>query len=162
MSIYVPRKRLNVYLELEHVRRLRDMSMSKGISKSAIVAAALSTFLSPDSAERRELALTKRLDRLSNQFGRLERDQTVLIETVALYIRYVLSTSILAPESHQEAMRAQGKARFSKFFEQLGLHLQRGGSLVQELSRETQLTEPEAVGLPEEQEQLPQDQGAGS
>jgi hypothetical protein len=136
MSDYIPRKRMNVYLEVEHVKRLRDLSATKGVSKSAVVAAALASFLSPDAADRREAAIGKRLDRLSHQFERLERDQTILIETLALFIRYELSVSTSIPEDHQDAVRAQGRARFQKFIEQLGRHLQRGGSLVRDLSEE--------------------------
>ena len=146
MSAYIPRKRMNVYLEMEHVRRLRELSTTKGVSKSAVVAAALASFLSPDAADRREAAIAKRLDRLSNQFERLERDQTILIETVALFIRYELSVSTAVPEDHQSAVRAQGKARFAKFVEQLGRHLQRGGSLVKDVSQEIVPSESDFFG----------------
>ena len=61
--------------------------------------------------------MAKRLDRLSRQFERLERDQHILIETVALYVRYYLTVSTPVPEAHQEAARAQGKLRFSQFVE---------------------------------------------
>ena len=59
---------------------------------------------------------------------RLSRDQTILIETIALFIRYQLSITPPLPDAHQEAARAQGKARFQQFIEQLARHLQRGGS----------------------------------
>ncbi len=65
----------------------------------------------------------------------LERDQTILIETLALFIRYHLSVTTPVPEAHQEAARAQGRARFQQFIEQLARHLQRGGSLVKDVSR---------------------------
>jgi hypothetical protein len=146
MSDYVARKRLNVYLDIEHVKRLRDLSATKGVSKSAIVAASLASFLSPDAADRREAAISKRLDRLSSQFERLERDQTILIETLALFIRYELSVSTAIPEAHQDAARAQGKARFAKFIEQLGRHLQRGGSLVKDVSQEIYPAEHDFFG----------------
>ena len=82
--------------------------------------------------------MAKRLDRLSRQFERLERDQHILIETVALYVRYYLTVSTPVPEAHQEAARAQGKLRFSQFVEQLGRHLQRGRSLVRDVHEEVQ------------------------
>ena len=81
-------------------------------------------------------ALAKRLDRLSHQFERLERDQTILTESLALFIRYYLSITAPIAETHQEAARAQGKARFEKFIEQLAAHLQRGRSLVKDVHRE--------------------------
>lgn len=130
------RSRLNIFIEPAHAKRLDQLAVHKGVSKSAIVAAALSSFLSPDGGDQREAAMAKRLDRLSRQFDRLERDQNILIETVALYVRYFLTVSIPVPEGHQEAARAQGRARFAQFIEQLARHLQRGRSLVREVHEE--------------------------
>jgi hypothetical protein len=135
------RSRINVYLERDHDKRLSDLCAMRGLSKSAVVAAALSSFLSPEGADRREAAIARRLDKLTSQFDRLSRDQTILIETAALFIRYQLSVTAPVPESHQEAARAQGRARFQQFIEQLARHLQRGGSLVKELSEEICPTE---------------------
>ncbi|MFN7040188.1 MAG: CopG family transcriptional regulator [Acidovorax temperans] len=127
------RTRLNIFIEPEHAKRLDQLAVHKGVSKSAIIAAALASFLSPDGGDQREAAMAKRLDRLSRQFDRLERDQNILIETVALYVRYFLTVSIPVPEGHQDAARAQGRARYAQFIEQLARHLQRGRSLVQEV-----------------------------
>ncbi len=127
------RARLNIFIEPEHAKRLDQVAAHKGVSKSAVVAAALASFLSPDGADQREAAIAKRLDRLSRQFDRLERDQNVLIETTALYIRYFLTVSIPVPEGQQEAARAQGRARYLQFIEQLARHIQRGRSLVREV-----------------------------
>ena len=127
------RARLNIFIEPEHARRLDQLAVHKGVSKSAVIAAALASFLSPDGGDQREAALAKRLDRLTRQFERLERDQNVLIETVALYVRYSLTVSIPVPEGQQDAARAQGRARYAQFIEQLARHLQRGRSLVREV-----------------------------
>jgi hypothetical protein len=130
------RARLNLFIEREHARRLDELAAMKGISKSSIVAAALASWLSPDSGDQREAAISKRLDRLSRQFEKLERDQVILIETVALYVRYFLTVSTPVPEAHQDAARTQGKARYTQFIEQLGRHLMRGQSLIKDLHEE--------------------------
>ena len=130
------RARLNLFIEREHARRLDELAAMKGISKSSIVAAALASWLSPDSGDQREAAIAKRLDRLSRQFEKLERDQVILIETVALYVRYFLTVNTPVPEAQQEAARAQGKARYTQFIEQLGRHLMRGQSLIKDLHEE--------------------------
>jgi len=127
------RTRLNIFIEPAHAKRLDQVSAHKGVSKSAVIAAALASFLSPDGDDQREAALAKRLDRLSRQFDRLERDQGVLIETVALYLRHYLTVALPVPEQQQEAMRAQGRARYAQFIEQLARHIQRGRSLVREV-----------------------------
>lgn len=143
------RARLNIFIEPAHAKRLDQLAVHKGVSKSAIVAAALSSFLSPDGGDQREAAMAKRLDRLSRQFDRLERDQNILIETVALYVRYFLTVSIPVPEEHQEAARAQGRARFAQFIEQLARHLQRGRSLVREVHEEIEPAGSSASSDPE-------------
>ena len=127
------RTRLNIFIEPEHAKRLQQLAAHKGVSKSAVIAAALSSFLSPDAADQREAAIGKRLDRLSRQFDRLVRDQNILIETTALYIRYFLTVSLPVPEGQQDAARAQGRARYTQFVDQLARHIQRGRSLVREV-----------------------------
>lgn len=138
------RARLNIFIEPEHAKRLDRLAVHKGVSKSAVIAAALASFLSPDGGDQREAAIAKRLDRLSRQFERLERDQNVLIETVALFVRYFLTVSLPVPEGQQEAARAQGRARYVQFIEQLGRHLQRGRSLVREVHEDIAPAEPAA------------------
>lgn len=130
------RARLNVFLEREHAQRLEELSLMKGVSKSGIIAAALASFLSPDGGDRREAAMARRLDRLSQLYERLERDQTILIETLALFIRHNLAVTAPIPEAHQEAARAQGRLRFEQFIEQLARHLQRGHRLVKDVIEE--------------------------
>lgn len=51
------RTRLNIFIEPDHAKRLQQLAAHKGVSKSAVIAAALSSFLSPDAADQRE-ALT--------------------------------------------------------------------------------------------------------
>ena len=145
------RARLNLFIEREHARRLDELAAMKGISKSSIVAAALASWLSPDSGDQREAATAKRLDRLSRQFEKLERDQVILIETVALYVRYFLTVNTPVPEAHQEAARAQGKARYTQFIEQLGRHLMRGQSLIKDLHEEISPDADNFVKLDDEQ-----------
>ena len=136
MSQLHSRHRLNLFIERDHARRLNELAAKKGVSKSSIVAAALASWLSPDAADQREAAMAKRLDRLSRQFEKLERDQNIEIETLALFVRYFLTVSTPVPEAHQDAARAQGKVRFEQFVEQLGRHLLRGRSLVRDVVEE--------------------------
>ncbi|SIT14077.1 hypothetical protein SAMN05421686_11170 [Thalassolituus maritimus] len=166
MSRLHSRHRLNLFIERDHAKRLEELSAKKGVSKSSIVAAALASWLSPDAADKREAAMAKRLDHLSRQFEKLERDQNILIETVALYVRYYLTVSTPLPESHQEAARSQGRARFEQFVEQLGRHILRGRSLVREVYEELEpdtrrLDEIAAQVEAQEREQQQQHDGEG-
>jgi len=133
------RARLNLFIEPEHAKRLNELAIKKGVSKSSLVAAAVAAWLSPTSGDQRDTAMAKRLDRLSRQFERLERDQNILIETVALYVRHYLTVSSPIPEAHQEAARAQGRLRFAQFIEQVGRRLQKGRRLFDEVQADTVL-----------------------
>ncbi|OOG36611.1 CopG family transcriptional regulator [Polaromonas sp. A23] len=148
------RARLNIFIEPEHAKRLDQVAVHKGVSKSAVIAAALASFLSPDGEDQREAAIAKRLDRLSRQFDRLERDQNVLIETTALYVRYFLTVSLPVPEGQQDAARAQGRARYTQFIEQLARHIQRGRSLVREVHEDIEPAEAAQVGSGTESQEV--------
>lgn len=128
--------RLNIYLDHDLAVALEQFCRHRRIGKSAAVVAALREYLSPDSADVREAALTRRLDRLSHQAEKIDHDLMILTEATAIYIRYYLSVVAPIPEAHQDAARAQGKARFQQFIDQLARHLQRGGSLVRDLHDE--------------------------
>ena len=128
--------RLNIFLEPDHANRLDELATLKGVSKSGIVATAVSAYLSPEGPSQRSATICRRLDALSRQIERLERDQTILLETIALWIRHQLAVGSPVPEGLQDAARAQGRARFADFTAQLARHLQRGGSLVSEVWQE--------------------------
>lgn len=147
------RARLNIFLEPDHARRLAQLAGMKGISKSAIIASALASYLSPDGGDRREAAIAKRLDKLTRQFDRLERDQTILIETLALFVRYTLSVNAPIPAAHQDAARAQGRERFQQFVDQLARHLQRGRTLVGQVHEEISPDQARFFGLDGEEEE---------
>jgi hypothetical protein len=131
----VTRVRHNIFLEREHSKSLKKLAVMTRLSKSSIVAAALAAYLAIDGGEGRG-SLAKRLEKLSQQLERFERDQAILIETLALYIRHHFAITPPVPEAHQDAARAQGKLRFEQFVEQLVRHLQRGQSLVRDVSEQ--------------------------
>ncbi len=128
--------RLNLFIQPEHAKRLDELAAKKACPSRPSSRRRSASWLSPDAGDQREAAIAKRLDRLSRQAERLERDQNIQIETLALFIRYFLTVSTPVPEAHQDAARAQGKARFEQFVEQLGRHLLRGRSLVRDVVEE--------------------------
>lgn len=120
------RDRLNLSLPAELIGRINDIADRKRVTRSAVVEAAVESFLSPDHADMQEAALTRRLDRLSRQVARLERDQRITTETLALFVRFWLTiTTPIAPEQ-QAAAQAKGRERFNGFVETLGKRVQNG------------------------------------
>jgi hypothetical protein len=127
---------VSVLIEREHVARLDRLASMKGVSRSVVIAAALTAYLSPEGDGRCEAATARRLERLGRQLGRLERGQTLLMETLAFFVRDYLAGTAAVLEPHEQAVRAHGRARFEQFIEQLARHLQRDGSFVRELEQE--------------------------
>lgn len=127
------RDRLNLSLSVEMIARINDLADRKRLTRSAIVEAAVDSFLSPDHADMQEAALTRRLDRLSRQVARLERDQRITAETVALFVRFWLTITPPLPADDQAAAQAKGRERFEGFVETLGRRLQKGRSFLDEI-----------------------------
>lgn len=132
----VRRRRLNIFIDPAHAKRLAAAAAIRGTSMSTIVGAALASALSPDAADQREAAIGRRLDRLARQLTKLEQDHNIAIETLALFIRYFLSLTPIVPGAQQQAAWAQGRAEFGRFVQQLAKQLQAGKSLVRELHEE--------------------------
>ncbi|QOZ72582.1 CopG family transcriptional regulator [Bradyrhizobium arachidis] len=127
------RDRMNVYFPPELLKQITELADRKKLSRSAIVEAAVASFLSPDGADRREAAFARRLDRLSRQMQRLERDVGLTAESLALFIRFWLTITPPLPNDAQGAAQAKGRERFEGFVEALGRRLQKGQSFLREI-----------------------------
>ena len=130
------KSRLNCYFDPKLADRLGELAVRQGVHRSQLVEAAVASFLSPDALDRREAAYVRRLDRLSRQLERVERDLTIAIEAQALFVRFWLSVTMPVPAEQQAAAKAQGAQRYQGYIETLGRRLQRGDSLVREISEE--------------------------
>ena len=128
--------RLSVYLDQETMTQLSRLADQKRQPKSLIAEAAITSFMTPDDADRREAAVARRLDRLSRQGERLERDLWIAAETLGLFIRFWLTVTPPLPESAQAAAQAKGRERFESFLETLGRRLAKGQSVLREVSFE--------------------------
>src|SRR5271166_6500802 len=127
------RDRMNVYFPPALLKQIADLADRKGLSRSAIVEAAVASFLSPDGADRHEAALTRRLDRLTRQVQRLERNVGISTEALALFVRFWLTITPPLPSDAQAAAQIKGRERYEGFIEALGRRLQKGQSLFQEI-----------------------------
>jgi hypothetical protein len=125
--------RLSVYLDPPVMRALEAYAAERRKPKSLVAEAAIASFLSPDSAERQEAVTARRLDRLSRRMERLERDLGISTETLALFIRFWLTTTPALPEPHHTAARAKGAERWEAFVAALGRRLAKGTSLLREI-----------------------------
>ncbi|MGK9235758.1 ribbon-helix-helix domain-containing protein [Inquilinus limosus] len=125
--------RLNVYFSPDLLRRIEDLADRKRLSRSSIVEAAVASFLSPDASDQREAAFTRRLDRLSRQIERLERDVGISVEALALFVRFWLTVTPPLPGEAQAAAQAKGRERYQDFVEALGRRLSKNRRFLQDI-----------------------------
>jgi hypothetical protein len=126
--------RLSVYLSPETMAEVTELARRKKKPRSLIAEAAIASFVTPDDSDRREAALVRRLDLLTRQGERLDRDLSIAVEVIALFIKFWLTVTPPLPESAQSAAQAKGRERFELFLETLGRRLSKGQSLLREVS----------------------------
>lgn len=114
--------RHHLYLDDELTAQLDRLGAKPGTSKSAIIADALREYLNRRATREVDDLLKTRLDRISTQLGRIERDGQVLLETLSLFVRYQLTVTAPLPEA-DKAAQAVGRERFHKFVDQVGRQL---------------------------------------
>ena len=96
--------------------RFEALAAGPRVSKSALLPSALEASLEWFAA---------RLGRRSAQLARIERDGHVQLESLALFVRYMLSVNAPLPEG-DEAARAVGRVRLAAFVERVGRQLSSG------------------------------------
>jgi len=106
-------------------QRLDELAARPGATKSAIVADAVDAWLNRRGSNELDDRFGHRLDRLTTTLGRIERNTHILLETLALFVRYELA--IHAPlADNDQAGRAIARERFSAFVAQVGRQIASG------------------------------------
>jgi hypothetical protein len=105
--------------------RLEALAEKPGVTKSSILVAAVTSFLDRRGASELDERFGARLDRISGLLARLERNGLVQLESLALFVRYMLTVNApLADED--EASRVIGRDRFAAFVTRVGQQLATG------------------------------------
>lgn len=107
--------------------RLEALARGPGASKSRILAEAVASFLERKGDDALEQHFAQRLDRISNQLARIERNGQVELESLGLFIRYMLTVNAPLPEG-DKAAQSIGRDRFNAFVERVGRHIAGGRS----------------------------------
>ena len=114
--------------------KLAEYAKQKHVSQALVVEAALTSFLSPDGADRLEAALARRLDRIDRRMERIERHVTISNEALAVFVRFWLTSTPQLPDSALAAAQTKGRERYEGFIEALARRLARGCKLADEIS----------------------------
>jgi hypothetical protein len=117
--------RQNLYIDRELSEALEALAIRPGGNKSRIVNEALGTWLARRASKDIDDLLKIRLDRISRDIGACRRDIEVVLEALALFVRYQLTVTAPLPEADTAAL-AIGNERFERFISQLGRQIAGG------------------------------------
>lgn len=125
--------KITAYVDAALFDELEELSVRRRVPKTQIIEAALASFLSPDSAEQNEAAIVRRLDRLTRSLERLERNQEITTEALALFVRFWLTTTPPLPDDTYAAAKAKGKERYGGFVKTLSRRLANNNTFMKEV-----------------------------
>ncbi len=125
--------RINIYLDDHVAAQLALLSKRPGLNKSRIVNDALDRFFNPERDQTFEKAMLRRLDHMSKSQAKIERNESISTETLALFVRYFLTITPPLPQTEQASAHALGKERFEAFVAQVGRRLATDRNLLSEV-----------------------------
>ena len=111
--------RQNLYLDRELSDALEALATGPGANKSRLVNDAIAAWLARRGTQEVDDLFKHRLDRMSREQALIRRDIEVLLESLALFVRYELTVQAPLPEG-DEAARAVGRDRFNAFVARVG------------------------------------------
>lgn len=117
--------RHQLYLAPAISERFEALAGRPGVTRSAMLEEALVTWLDRRAKSEIDDRFEHRLDRMVTALGRIERNDHILLETLALFVRYELSIHAPLAENDQ-AGRALARERFHAFVEQVGRQIAGG------------------------------------
>jgi len=130
------RTRMNVYFSPDLLKQVEALALRRNVSKSAVIEAAVASFLSGDTSERLEAAMSRRLDKLGRQFDMLDEDVAILGETLSVFVQFWLTMTPPLPDGAKQSARVKGNERFEGFMQTLGKRLATGDRFLKGISRE--------------------------
>ena len=118
-----------IYLEPKISERLTALAEKPGTTISNVIGDALRAYFERQGGDALEDRFKTRLDTITGQLNRIERDQRIDLESLALWIRYQLTLSNPVPPGQFAALQAIGAERFQKFIEEVGRRIAIGGGI---------------------------------
>lgn len=117
--------RQNLYIDRDLSQALETLAAGTRGNKSRLVNDALRDWLGRKGAKEVDDLLKPRLDRITRELSGTRRDIDVLMESLALFVRYQLMVTAPLPNA-DAAARAVGRDRFEAFVSQVGRQIAAG------------------------------------
>jgi hypothetical protein len=112
-------------------KRLSLYASKKGTSYSSVVEAALAQYLDADASDR--ALLLRRLDRLGQDVGVLERDLDVLSHAFGVFLQVWLAHTPPIDEAMKRTAEQSARERYSRFLDHLSAEAMKGESFVRQV-----------------------------
>lgn len=130
--------RHHLYFDEDLTEQLEALAAKPGASKSAIVADALRGYLARRGAGEIEAPVKMPLDRMNARLSCMERDIHILMESLAIFIRYEFMMTPPLPEAQQAAARALARDRYQALIEQVGRRIAEGRTISRDVEPSSQ------------------------
>lgn len=117
--------RQNLYLDRAISDALEALASGPGANKSRLVNDALAAWLARRGTKEIDELVKGRLDRLSRDIALVRCDLDVVLESLALFVRYQLLVTAPLPDADSAAL-AVGLDRFEKFVGQVSRQVATG------------------------------------
>ena len=117
-------------------RQVAEQARMRRVSQTAVVEAALSSFFSPDGADRLEGAISRRLDRHGRQNERLEWKVDLVTEALSQFIGLWMNNNLPLPDADAASTQAKTKDRWAAFVDALARRMEGGSRLEMRVSRD--------------------------
>lgn len=107
--------RINIHIPTDLYARLCEDTRGSGVTKTAIIEAALRAYYNPESRLGLEERVLDRLNSFDVRQGEIELGVTTCLETLNQYVLYWLTLMEPPQEGERDAAQALGKRRFEHF-----------------------------------------------
>lgn len=136
-----PTEMIHIRLPVSIKRQIEELAAKRHgrVSQTDIVIAALREYFDPNEADKKEVALLKRLEAMDRQLTHLKTQNEAIAESFAVYVRAYLTDMIAlrgVTGINNEAItnaRLKTDAVFKKFLEKIASNLNIGGEFFRNL-----------------------------
>ena len=138
------KKRYTIYLQRSLALKFQSVAgRRKGGKSGSGRKKRLRAMLEPQPMPGVNDALGRRLDELNRTVARIDRDNAIVTETLALFVRYFLTITPPLPQSEQEPARLLGRERFEVFVAEVGRRMAADRRFVSEVLESIARNEPD-------------------
>ncbi len=141
------KRKISVRLSPQLFEQLQAASESQASTKTAVIEAALDRFLALEPQRNDDTKVLRQFELMGQKLERIERDLSLVNETVALHARYHLTMAPPMPQAQQRAACILGLERFEAFAAQVAMRVGLGTPLMRETIDRLGAPTPHRVAL---------------